>query len=70
MYVCVTCLHHLQQLGVGESVLAPDDGHRLGASVSVAVPSGRGHPGRRQQGSAAYTSRLLRFNYTAAKVSG
>lgn len=35
----VTCLHHLQQLGVGESILAPDDGHGLGASVPMTFPS-------------------------------
>lgn len=33
----VTSLHHLQQLRIGESVLAPDDGHGLGAGLAVTL---------------------------------
>lgn len=35
----------MQQLGVCQGVLAPDDRHGLGASVTVAVAPGRSHPG-------------------------
>ena len=42
-------LHGLQQAGIGQGVLPPQDGHRLGAGVAVPVWS-REHPGRRGRG--------------------
>lgn len=42
--MCVTSFHHLQQLGVGKGILAPDDGHGLGASMSVTFTSRGSHP--------------------------
>ena len=45
MHAFVTGLHHLEQLGVGEGVLPPDDGHGLGAGMSVAIPTRWCHPG-------------------------
>lgn len=49
----ITSLHHLQQLWIGESILAPDDGHGLAASVAVTVASRGSHPG----GNSSYQSR-------------
>lgn len=45
-----TSLHHLQQLRIGESVLAPDDGHGLGAGLAVTLASRRSHPGGKSKG--------------------
>lgn len=58
----ITCLHHLQQLWIGESILAPDDGHGLGASVAVTVSSRGRHPGGNSRDHLQNTDKLMFIN--------
>lgn len=55
----VTGVHHLQQLWIGESILAPDDGHGLGASVAVTVASRGSHPGGNSRDQSRHTDSLM-----------